>query len=63
MNSSRPPLWVVVMSIMIVFGQERTTKRNGVIHSEARKLISKVTQTCDEEARKNINGISSESVN
>jgi hypothetical protein len=32
--------------------EERTRKRNKVIHSEARELISKVIQTCDEEARK-----------
>jgi hypothetical protein len=31
--------------------EERTRQRNGVIHSEARELISKVIQTCDEEAR------------
>jgi hypothetical protein len=41
----------------------RTRKRNGVIHSEARELIIKVIQTCEEEAREKRNGISSESVN
>jgi hypothetical protein len=30
---------------------ERTREGNRVIHSEARELISKVIQTCDEEAR------------
>jgi hypothetical protein len=32
--------------------EERTRKRNKVIHSEARELISRVIQTCNEEARK-----------
>jgi hypothetical protein len=32
--------------------EERTRKKNTVIHSEARELISKVIQTRDEEARK-----------
>jgi hypothetical protein len=32
--------------------EERTRRRNKVIHSEARERISKVIQTCDEEARK-----------
>jgi hypothetical protein len=32
--------------------EARTRRRNKVIHSEARELISKVIQTCDKEARK-----------
>jgi hypothetical protein len=32
--------------------EERTRKGNGVIHSEARELISKIIQTCDEEQGK-----------
>jgi hypothetical protein len=32
--------------------EERTRKGNGVIHSEARELISMVIQTCNKEARK-----------
>jgi hypothetical protein len=31
--------------------EERTRKGNGGTHSETRELISKVIQTCDEEAR------------
>jgi hypothetical protein len=31
--------------------EERTRKGNGVIHSEARELISNIIQSCDEEAR------------
>jgi hypothetical protein len=32
--------------------EERTREGNRVIHSEAREVIGKVIQTCDEEARK-----------
>jgi hypothetical protein len=32
--------------------EDRTRKRNTVIHSEVRELISKAIQTCDEEASK-----------
>jgi hypothetical protein len=31
--------------------EERTRKGNVIIHCEARELISKLIQTCDEEAR------------
>jgi hypothetical protein len=43
--------------------EEKTRKGNGVIHSEARELISKVIQSCEEEARKKRTGISSKSGN
>jgi hypothetical protein len=43
--------------------EKGTRNGNGVIHSEARERISKVIQTCDEEAREKRTGISSKSVN
>jgi epoxyqueuosine reductase QueG len=42
--------FAVFQSAMSV-SEYRTRKGNGVIHSEARELISKVIQTCDEEAK------------